>query len=79
MMSCFVLIALLFFSVFNSNTSYLFAEAETSAKTVPVSEEERAKVLKQMQGFSESFQKMPEVPNMNETIILPEREEVNKG
>lgn len=65
----------LFLFLFSLFIFPISAQAETNnSETKTVSEEDRARVLKQMQGFSESFQRMPEVPKMNETIVLPEED-----
>ena len=77
-MTGFFLILFLFFFAGFYPTVLL---AENKIEKSPVSDQERAKILKQMQGFSERLQKMPELPKMNDTIILPEpkEKEVHQG
>ena len=52
--------------------------ADDAVKKAPVSEQERARILHQMQGFAGSFQGMPNLPKMNDVIVLPEPEEASK-
>lgn len=47
-------------------------------ETAPVSDQERAKILKQMQGFGGSLQGLPHLPKLNDTLVLPEPEEKGK-